>query len=112
MFNAWGLALVGAFMLSSADPPEIAGVWFGEDWGTVVLNRANPGEYTGSYSESVAAKSGEIQLKWSQTETRYNGSWREGKINSAKFPSGSWATRFAVLFRPIPSPRPITPGQS
>ena len=79
MFNAWGLALFVAFLLSSADPPEIAGVWSGEDWGTVVLNRENPGEYTGSYSESVAAKPGEIQLKWSQTETRYNGSWREGE---------------------------------
>jgi len=79
MFTALGLALFGAFMLSSADSPEIAGVWSGEDWGTVVLNRANPGEYTGSYSESVAAKPGEIQLKWSQTEMRYNGSWREGE---------------------------------
>jgi hypothetical protein len=80
MFTASGLALFVAFMLSSADPPEIAGVWSGEDWGTVVLNRANPGEYTGSYSVSVATKPGEIQLKWSQTEKRYNGSWREGEV--------------------------------
>ena len=79
MFTALRISLLGAVMLSSADPPDIAGVWSGGDWGTVVLNKRNPGEYTGEYSESVATKPGEIRLKWSQIEERFNGTWREGE---------------------------------
>jgi hypothetical protein len=79
MITALRIGLLGAAMLSSADPPDIAGVWSGDDWGTVVLNLINPGEYTGSYSESVGTKAGEIQLKWSPSEQRFSGTWREGE---------------------------------
>jgi hypothetical protein len=78
MFAALVIGLSGAFMLSSADPPDIGGQWSGEDWGTVVLNLNTPGEYTGSYIENVGTKPGKIQLKWSQIERRFNGTWREG----------------------------------
>ena len=79
MFTALRIGLLAALMLSSADPPDIAGVWSGEDWGTIVLNRTGPGEYLGSYSHTVGTRPGEIQLKWSQTEGRFNGTWREGE---------------------------------
>ena len=77
MFAAFEIALLGAFLLSSADPPDIAGQWSGEDWGTVFFNQTNPGEYMGTYSQSVGTTAGEIQLKWSRIEGRYNGTWRE-----------------------------------
>jgi hypothetical protein len=73
-----GIGLLGAIMLSSSGPPEIGGRWSGEDWGTVVLNRMSPGEYTGGYTEYVGTKPGSIELKWSPVERRFNGTWREG----------------------------------
>ena len=79
MFAALKIGLLGAFMLSAADPPDIAGQWSGEDWGTVVLNQTSPGEYSGSYTENAGTKPGRIQLKWSQIERRFNGTWREGE---------------------------------
>jgi hypothetical protein len=79
MFAALAMALIGASLLASADQPEIAGQWSGEDWGTVLLNKMNPGEYTGAYSRTAGTKPGEIQLKWSETEQRYNGAWRDGE---------------------------------
>jgi hypothetical protein len=79
MFATLGIGLLGAIMLSSAEPPDIAGHWSGEDWGTVVLRQTIPGEYTGTYTENVGTKPGTIQLRWSQIERRFNGTWREGE---------------------------------
>jgi hypothetical protein len=73
------IALLGAFMSSSSELPSITGQWSGEDWGTVVLNQTTPGEYTGGFSKTVGTKPGEIQLKWSEIERRFNGTWREGE---------------------------------
>src|ERR1017187_3234800 len=39
MFAALRIGLLGAIMLSSAEPPDIAGQWSGEDWDTVVLKQ-------------------------------------------------------------------------
>jgi hypothetical protein len=66
-------------LLAPNAPPDIAGVWSGEDWGTVVLNATTAGQYMGTYSESANARPGEIELKWSEAERRYNGTWREGE---------------------------------
>jgi len=79
MLAALTIGLLGAFMVSSAEPPDIAGQWSGEAWGTVVLKQTLPGEYTGTYSENAGAKPGRILLKWSPIECRFNGTWREGE---------------------------------
>ena len=71
-----GIAFLG--MILTADPPSIAGHWTGEDWGQVVLKKTNDAEYTGTYTETVGKQPGEIQLKWSRIERRFNGTWREG----------------------------------
>lgn len=79
MITAFVSVLLAAVMISQEGPPDIAGVWSGEDWGTVVLNLTMPGEYMGSYSQSAGKTPGEFQLKWSPTERRFTGTWREGE---------------------------------
>ena len=79
MFAALRIGLLGALMLSSAEPPDIAGQWSGEDWGTVVLNQTIPGNTREPTAENVGTKPGKIQLKWSPIEQRFNGTWREGE---------------------------------
>jgi hypothetical protein len=76
LFNA---VILATLLLSSSDPPDIAGNWAGEDWGDVVLKQTNPGEYSGTYTEIGGPKSGEIKLKWSPVESRFNGTWSEGQ---------------------------------
>ncbi|MGA2066699.1 MAG: protein kinase [Thermoguttaceae bacterium] len=78
MIAALGAGLLGVLLLS-ATPPDIAGQWTGEDWGQVVLKKTSDAEYTGTYSETVGKQPGEIQLKWSRIERRFNGTWREGE---------------------------------
>ena len=78
MIATLGIGLLGMFLLS-ATPPDIAGQWTGEDWGQVVLKKTSDGEYTGTYSDTVSKQPGEIQLKWSRIERRFNGTWREGE---------------------------------
>ncbi len=73
-------AILGAAFLGlmlTAEPPNIAGEWTGEDWGQVVLKKTNEAEYTGTYTDTVGKQAGEIQLKWSRIERRFNGAWRE-----------------------------------
>jgi formylglycine-generating enzyme required for sulfatase activity/serine/threonine protein kinase len=78
MIAGLGGGLLGMFLLS-AQPPDIAGEWQGEDWGHVVMKKTSDTEYTGTYSDTVGERPGEIQLKWSRIERRFNGTWREGK---------------------------------
>ncbi|MBC7815399.1 MAG: protein kinase, partial [Planctomycetaceae bacterium] len=47
---AFGLAAVLAWQGTA--PPDIAGKWTGEDWGTVVLEATQPGQYEGTFSGS------------------------------------------------------------
>ncbi|MGA2063425.1 MAG: SUMF1/EgtB/PvdO family nonheme iron enzyme [Thermoguttaceae bacterium] len=79
MIAALGAGLLGA-LLVSATPPDISGTWQGEGWGQVVLTQTAPGEYTGTYTDTVAKETepGKIDLKWSRIERRFNGTWREG----------------------------------
>jgi WD40 repeat protein len=62
-------------------PPDISGNWQGEDWGQVTLTQTAPGEYSGTYTDTVAKEKGpgKIDLKWSRIERRFNGTWREGE---------------------------------
>ena len=77
MIAALGMGLLGMFLLS-AEPLDIAGQWTGEDWGQVVLKKTSPTEYTGTYTDTSGKHPGEIQLKWSRVQRRFNGTWGEG----------------------------------
>lgn len=72
------IGLLGIVLLG-ADPPDIAGEWTGDEWGRVVLKKGSDIEYTGTYSDTFGEQPGEIQLKWSRIERRFNGTWREGE---------------------------------
>ncbi len=78
MMAAIGIGLLGV-LLASFEPPDISGEWSGDEWGRVVLKKTTDGEYTGTFSDTVGKQPGEIQLKWSRIERRFNGTWREGE---------------------------------
>ena len=78
MIATLGIGLLGICLLSAA-PPDITGEWSGEEWGQILLTKGDAGEYTGTYSDTVGKPPGEIQLKWSRIERRFNGIWREGE---------------------------------
>ncbi len=78
------LTLIGISLFAvgvASNPPDISGAWQGEDWGQITLKQTAPGEYTGTYTDTVAKEKGPgmIELKWSRIERRYNGTWREGE---------------------------------
>jgi serine/threonine protein kinase/protein involved in polysaccharide export with SLBB domain len=79
------LTLVGISLFAigvvSTTPPDLSGTWHGDDWGQVTLKQTAPGEYTGTYTDTVAKEKGpgKIDLKWSRIERRFNGAWREGE---------------------------------
>ncbi len=79
MLTLLGLSLFAVGVVST-NPPDISGNWQGEDWDQVTLTRTAPGEYTGTYSDTVVKEKGpgKIELKWSRIERRFNGAWREG----------------------------------
>ena len=68
-----------AVVLSATEPPDISGEWSGEEWGHVVLKKTTDTEYTGTWSETIGKPPGQIHLKWSRIERRFNGTWREGE---------------------------------
>jgi serine/threonine-protein kinase len=63
----------------SPPPPDIAGQWHGDEWGSVVLKKSTDTEYTGTYTDTIGKNPGEIYLKWSRIEGRFNGTWKEGE---------------------------------
>jgi hypothetical protein len=79
MLTLIGISLFAVGVITS-DPPDISGKWRGEDWGQVTLRQTAPGDYSGTYTETVAKEKGPgtIELKWSRIEQRYNGTWHEG----------------------------------
>jgi serine/threonine-protein kinase len=77
MIAAVGMGLLGIALLS-ADPPDIAGEWTGQEWGQVVLKKTEGDKYAGTYTDTFGQQPGEIELKWSRVERRFNGTWREG----------------------------------
>ncbi|HKD37072.1 MAG TPA: protein kinase, partial [Pirellulales bacterium] len=78
MISALGAAVLGLF-LYTADPPDIAGDWTSDEWGRVTLKQTADGEYQGTYTDTFGKQPGEIELKWSRIERRFNGTWREGQ---------------------------------
>jgi hypothetical protein len=81
MIATLGIGLLGVLAMQATTPPDIAGSWQGEDWGQVTLAQTAPGQYTGTYTDTVAKEKGpgKIELKWSRIEHRFNGTWREGE---------------------------------
>jgi WD40 repeat protein len=78
MLGTLTVVLLGAALWQASEPPDITGDWTGENWGRVVLKKGTGDEYTGRYGDSSGKAPGELQLKWSRIERRFNGSWREG----------------------------------
>ena len=79
MFEVFAVGVLSFVALLASYPPDISGNWAGEDWGDVVLKQANSGEYSGTYREINGSRTGEIRLKWSAAESRFNGTWAEGQ---------------------------------
>jgi serine/threonine-protein kinase len=91
MLGIFGIGLLG-IALVSANPPDIAGEWTGEDWGTVVLEKMSDTEYRGRYLD------GEIHLNWSRIERRFNGTWSEGKTQGYTADGKALVTTLADRF--------------
>ena len=100
MIAAFGFSLLGMVLWQATTPPDIAGKWTGEEWGTVVLEEKHPGKYEGHYTGTTADEPGSIQVKWSRLEGRFNGAWKEGGDRSGKISlrlvddeiRGAWTT--------------------
>ena len=100
MITALGLGIFGMFLWQASEAPDIAGKWSGPDWGEVVLEQKEPGEYAGTYTDTFKEKPGKIELKWSRLEGRYKGTWQEGTNRQGKISvrlvndeiRGAWTT--------------------
>jgi hypothetical protein len=59
--------------------PDLSGTWQGVGWGTVVLRPTKKGTFAGTYTDTYGADVGRIEVRWSTTARRYEGTWNEGK---------------------------------
>ena len=110
MLGPIGVTLLGMVLWQATEAPDISGQWTSEEWGTVVLEAKQPGQYEGTFTGSdkdkpayditdipvvteggfgtapvlTESKTGTIQLKWSRVERRFNGTWRKGVNRSGK----------------------------
>lgn len=71
-----GLIALAMFAAAKVNPPDITGVWTGEDWGDVALIQTESGAYAGGYSGAAKRGPGTIDVKWSRREKRYVGQWQ------------------------------------
>ncbi|MCY2968008.1 MAG: hypothetical protein NT069_30995, partial [Planctomycetota bacterium] len=102
------IGLLGVALLQGTDPPDISGQWAGDDWGQVELIEKRSGEYEGSYTDTIGGQSGELRLKWSRIERRFNGTWREGDDRLGKISvrlvdteiRGGWTTSKKAAVNP------------
>jgi len=78
MLTLLGISLF-AVGVATTNPPNLSGQWRGEDWGQVALTQTAPGQYAGTYTETVGKGPGKIDLKWSRIERQFNGTWSEGE---------------------------------
>jgi len=122
MLGPLAMAMLGMVLWQVNEPPDISGQWTSDEWGAVVLEAKEPGQYQGTFtitdgditsgknsnapavSDNLAApietQSGNIQLKWSRVERRFNGTWgrganRRGKISLRLVDDdirGAWTT--------------------
>ena len=78
LLGAIGATLLGFAFFQATQAPDIAGEWSGADWGNVTIVASTSGRFTGKYSGEGLRSAGDIELKWSRIERRFNGSWRDG----------------------------------
>ena len=76
------LALIPSGLYLFDDPRSAGhrGQLAGQGPGARSSHQTAPDQYTGTYTDTVAKEKGpgKIELKWSQIERRFNGTWREG----------------------------------
>lgn len=121
MLGLIGMTILGTVLLQVTVPPDVGGQWTSPEWGTVVLERIEPGQYEGTFTgKDVVVKqdkipevpavsdkvrqsefqTGNIQLRWSRVERRFNGSWKQGATRRGKISlrlvdndiRGAWTT--------------------
>jgi serine/threonine protein kinase len=100
MIAVVSLGMLGILAWQATEAPDIAGQWFGPEWGEVVLMAKQPGEYEGTYTDTFKEKPGTIEVQWSRFEGRFKGTWREGQNRSGKISlrlveneiRGAWTT--------------------
>lgn len=100
MITAFGLTLLGMIFWQASAPPDVSGQWTCEEWGNVILEAKQSGEYAGTYTDTFGDKPGTLQLKWSRIESRFNGTWQEGADRHGKISvrlvdgqiRGAWTT--------------------
>ncbi len=57
MLGILGMTLLGMVLWQATEPPDISGEWTGDEWGTVVLEAKGPGQYEGTFTDSVKGRS-------------------------------------------------------
>lgn len=50
MLGTIGMTLLGMVLLQATEAPDISGQWTSDEWGTVVLEAKQPGQYEGTFS--------------------------------------------------------------
>jgi hypothetical protein len=82
MLGTIGVTLLGMVLWLAPEAPDISGQWTSEEWGTVVLEAKQPGQYQGTMTDALLqitherGKTGTIELKWSPLERRFNGTFQ------------------------------------
>ena len=99
--------LFGLLLWQNTEPPDIAGQWVGDEWGSVVLKATGSQRYEGTTTNTTDASGvnqedgkGMIELRWSRLEGRFNGHWKQdgdigGKLSLRLVDNeihGAWTT--------------------
>ena len=107
MLSTIVFSVFGLMLWQNSAPPDIAGQWIGDEWGTVDLIAKESQRYEGTISNATRTSSsgpdvgkGTIELKWSRLEGRFNGHWKQdgdiaGKLSLRlvdKEIHGAWTT--------------------
>ena len=53
MIALTALGLLGLIPLQSARVPDISGIWTGQGWGIVILEKHGDGRYSGTYTKET-----------------------------------------------------------
>jgi len=105
------LTLTVMGLVINTEPPDVAGIWHGDDWGTVKLEAKAPGTLEGTFDDTVNGAPGKLKLQWSRVERRYVGEWHEGEDRFGKISlrlDGD-AIRGAITTDPASKVNPGTP---
>lgn len=97
-------------------PPNIIGMWRGDDWGDIelqfrlVVTDPNGPYYSGTYTDTFSTQPGKIELSWSPDTQRFEGTWKEGDDRAGNLAirmlpggnviRGSWTTNAKSKVQP------------